>query len=154
MLAPAVSGRPQRNKGRAKHPVADDIRVWRQRRLLEFLLEDQVPAKKLELNASLRRRIRRQLMLDMGHIKNGDSPKALEAERAKAKIEIPAPGTSDPKALVDPNRVIAVVNDERFLAQSITCAWSIWKESASASETPFSASSRFFDDAAASSESG
>ncbi len=55
---------------------------------LKFLLEDIIPAKLHELDPTLRRVIRRQLMLDKGHVKNPDVAKELDQQRVKAKIDI------------------------------------------------------------------
>lgn len=55
---------------------------------LKYFLEDIIPSKKLDLDAALKRQIRRKLMLDAGHIKNNSIPKELDLLRAKAKIDI------------------------------------------------------------------
>jgi hypothetical protein len=55
---------------------------------LKFLLEDIIPPKKHDLDAQLRRSIRRQLMVDKGRVKNSNVARELDLERAKAKIDI------------------------------------------------------------------
>ncbi len=62
---------------------------------LKFLLEDVIPEKKMELDAKLRRMIRRQLMMDKGRIKNPNVVKELDAIRIKAKIDIKQPEFAD-----------------------------------------------------------
>jgi parvulin-like peptidyl-prolyl isomerase len=55
---------------------------------IKFLLEDIVSPKKLELTPSLKRTIRRSLMLDKGRVKNENTAKELDQMRLKAKIDI------------------------------------------------------------------
>jgi parvulin-like peptidyl-prolyl isomerase len=55
---------------------------------LKFLKEDVIPAKKLELDARLRRSIRRTLMADRGNVKNAGIVKEKDLLRVKAKIDI------------------------------------------------------------------
>ena len=62
---------------------------------LKFLLEDIIPAKKLDLDNTLRRTIRRTLMLDAGKVKNTTIPKELDALRAKFKVDIKQPEFAD-----------------------------------------------------------
>ncbi|MEZ0327675.1 MAG: peptidyl-prolyl cis-trans isomerase [Fimbriimonas sp.] len=59
-------------------------------RFVKFQVLDILPEKKLELDAKLRRGIRRRLMLDRGTVKN-DIRKEMNALRAKAKIDIKEP---------------------------------------------------------------
>jgi len=62
---------------------------------LKFFLEDVLPEKKMELDATLRRVIRRQLMVDKGRVKNPNITKELDALRIKAKIDIKQPEFAD-----------------------------------------------------------
>ena len=62
---------------------------------LKYYLEDIIPAKKLDLDARLKRQIRRKMMLDLGHIKNTTIAKELDTLRAKAKIDIKSPEFAD-----------------------------------------------------------
>lgn len=62
---------------------------------LKFLLEDIIPPKKLELDASLKRQIRRQMMMDKGTVKNPDVGKELDQVRVKANIDIKQPEFAD-----------------------------------------------------------
>jgi hypothetical protein len=59
-------------------------------RFVKFQVLDIMPEKKLELDARLRRNIRRQMMLDRGRVKNNIRDE-MNAMRAKAKIDIKEP---------------------------------------------------------------
>jgi len=60
--------------------VTNDARV-------KFLLEDATPAKKMEFTPSLKRDIRKRMMIDKGQVKN-DVAKEMLALRSTAKIDI------------------------------------------------------------------
>jgi foldase protein PrsA len=62
---------------------------------LKFYLEDIIPAKKMDLDNTLRRVIRRKLMADKGKIRNAGVPKELDQLRAKAAIDIKQPEFAD-----------------------------------------------------------
>lgn len=55
---------------------------------VKFLLRDVTPEKKLELDAKLKRQIRRMLMLDGGRMKGIDVQKEMYDLRSKASIDI------------------------------------------------------------------
>ena len=63
-------------------------------RFVKFQVLDIIPEKKLELDAKLRRNIRRQRMLDNGRVKNNIRDE-MNAMRAKAKIDIKEPQFAD-----------------------------------------------------------
>jgi hypothetical protein len=58
---------------------------------LKFLLEDVIPEKLQPLDSKLKRSVRRQMMLDAGHVRNTTTLKELDQLRAKAKIDIKQP---------------------------------------------------------------
>lgn len=62
---------------------------------LKFYLEDVIPEKKLDLDPTLKRVIRRKLMADKGAIRNKDVQKELDLIRAKMKIDIKQPEFAD-----------------------------------------------------------
>lgn len=60
----------------------------------KFLLQDVVPAKKVELDAKLKREIRRRLMLDKGAVKNNIAKEMFDL-RSKANIDIKDKGFAE-----------------------------------------------------------
>jgi len=61
----------------------------------KFLLEDIIPAKKLDLDSALRQAIRKVLMVERGIAKNGSLEKLVDQRLAKTKIEIRQPEFAD-----------------------------------------------------------
>jgi len=60
----------------------------------KFLLQDVIPAKKIELDAKLKREIRRRLMLDKGAVKNNIAKEMFDL-RSKANIDIKDKGFAE-----------------------------------------------------------